>query len=51
MIKTTDIKTNLIDKQINILDLKDFEHFRMTESFRNLEKSILEIHFETFNQF
>ncbi|CAD8046548.1 unnamed protein product [Paramecium primaurelia] len=51
MIKTTDIKSNLIDKQINILDLRDFEHFRMTESFRNLEKSILEIHFETFNQF
>ncbi|CAD8050622.1 unnamed protein product [Paramecium sonneborni] len=51
MIKTTDIKSNLIDKQINILDLRDFEHFRMTESFRNLEKCILEIHFETFNQF
>ncbi|KAM3132048.1 hypothetical protein pb186bvf_015792 [Paramecium bursaria] len=51
MIKSTDIKVNLFDKNINCLDLKDFERFRLTDTFRNLEKQILEIHFETFNQF
>lgn len=38
MIKSTDIKVNLFDKNINCLDLKDFERFRLTDTFRNLEK-------------
>lgn len=49
MIKTTDMKQNLIDKQINIIDLRDFEHYKMTDNFRQFEKQILEVHYETFN--
>lgn len=38
MMKTTYLKRNLIDQSINVLDLKDFDNFKTTDFFRNIQK-------------
>ncbi|CAD8096317.1 unnamed protein product [Paramecium primaurelia] len=51
MMKTTQLKNCLIDGNINNLELKDFEIFKQSDTFKNIEKQILELHFDSFNNF
>ena len=36
--KTTQLKNCLIDGNINNLELKDFEMFKQSDTFKNIEK-------------
>ncbi|CAD8190297.1 unnamed protein product [Paramecium pentaurelia] len=51
MMKTTQLKNCLIDGNVNNLELKDFEMFKQSDTFKNIEKQILELHFDSFNNF
>ncbi|CAD8198865.1 unnamed protein product [Paramecium pentaurelia] len=51
MMITTQLKSCLIDGNVNTLELKDFEIFKQRDTFKNIEKQILELHFDSFNNF
>ncbi|CAD8187944.1 unnamed protein product [Paramecium octaurelia] len=51
MMKTTQLKHCLIDGNVNNFELKDFEIFKQSDTFKNIEKQILELHFDSFNSF
>ncbi|CAK56670.1 unnamed protein product (macronuclear) [Paramecium tetraurelia] len=51
MMKTTQLKHGLIDGNVNNFELKDFEIFKQSDTFKNIEKQILELHFDSFNSF
>ncbi|CAD8106806.1 unnamed protein product [Paramecium sonneborni] len=51
MMKTTQLKSCLVDGNVNNLELKEFENFKQSDTFKNIEKQILELHFDSFNSF
>ncbi|CAD8187159.1 unnamed protein product [Paramecium octaurelia] len=51
MMITTQLKSCLIDGNVNKFELKNFEIFKQRDTFKNIEKQILELHFDGFNNF